>query len=325
MPLNADDFAAARARIAPLIRTTPCDMSASLSERLGVPVWLKHEHHQITGAFKLRGASNAVARLPEGVAGVSTASTGNHGRALAHAARARGLRAVVCMSRLVPENKLAAIRALGAEARIIGASQDDAEVEALRLQADEGLAYVPPFDHADVIAGQGTLGLELLDDLPDVATVVVPLSGGGLLSGVGAAMRAHRPGLRIVGVSMRRGAAMAASLEAGRPVQVEELPTLADSLGGGIGLGNRHTFALCRDLIDDLVLLDEPAIADGIRHLYHAERQIVEGGGAVGVAAALSGRLKGAPGPVALLLTGTNIDMAQHARIIAGRSPDTAI
>jgi threonine dehydratase len=320
MPLTRADFEAARQRIAEVIRRTPCHHSASLSELTGMPVWLKLEHHQHTGAFKLRGAANAVAQL-DGAAGVTTASTGNHGRALAHAARRQGLRAVICMSRLVPENKVAAIRALGAEARIIGASQDEAHEEAARLVSDEGLAMVPPFDDLRVIAGQGTLGLEMAEDLPEVGTVLIPLSGGGLLAGVAGAMKVLRPGLRVIGVSMERGAAMAASLKAGRPVPVDELPTLADSLGGGVGLDNRYTLAMVRDLADEVVLVSEAEIARGIRHCYMQERQIVEGAAAVGVAALLAGKVE-VRGPTMVLLSGGNIDMTLHARIIAGETPD---
>ncbi|MBK5928121.1 hydroxyectoine utilization dehydratase EutB [Rhodobaculum claviforme] len=315
--MTVADILAARARIAPQVRRSFAAPSEALSVRVGAPVWLTHEHQQITGAFKLRGATNAVARLPAGTPGVVTASTGNHGRALAHAARARGLRAVVCLSHLVPENKRAAVRALGAEVRVIGHSQDDAQAEAARLAAEAGLALIPPFDHPDVIAGQGTLGLEMAEDVPDAAAVLIPLSGGGLFAGVATAMKALNPGIRAIGVSMRRGAAMAASLRAGHPVAVTEAPTLADSLGGGIGLDNRHTLDAVRALIDDVILLSEAEIAAGIRHLYHHERQIVEGGGAVGVAALLAGRIT-VRGPVLVPLTGANIDMALHARIIAG-------
>ncbi|MFW6077050.1 MAG: hydroxyectoine utilization dehydratase EutB [Hyphomicrobiales bacterium] len=320
LPLSRADYEAARARIGEVIRCTPCDHSASLSEGAGVPVWLKLEHHQHTGAFKLRGAANAVAQLTD-AAGVTTASTGNHGRALAYAAKRMGLRAVICMSRLVLENKLAAIRALGAEARVIGASQDEAHEEATRLVEQEGLAMVPPFDDLRVIAGQGTLGLEMIEDVPEVDTVLIPLSGGGLLAGVAGAMKALRPSLRVIGISMERGAAMAASLEAGRPVPVEELPTLADSLGGGVGLYNRYTLAMVRELVDDVVLLSEAEIAEGIRHCYWQERQIVEGAAAVGVAAILAGKV-GLRGPTCVLLSGGNIDMRLHARIIAGDNPD---
>ena len=316
-----DAFLAARDRIAGHIRRTPCRRSEGLSALAGVPVWLKCEHLQDTGAFKLRGATNAVLRLPPGVAGVTTASTGNHGRALAHAARAAGLPAVICMSRLVPENKRAAIRALGAEARITGASQDEAGIEAARLARDDGFALIPPFDHADVIAGQATLGLEMAEDVPDAACVLVPLSGGGLLAGVAAAMKPRLPGLRVIGVSMERGAAMAASLSAGHPVAVTELPTLADSLGGGIGLQNRLTYPMVRDLMDDLILLTEAQIAAGIRHLSTHDGEVVEGAAAVGAAALLAGKVS-PTGPVVLPLTGANIDPALHARIMAGETPE---
>jgi len=321
MSLTLDDFRAAERRIAGKVRRTFCDRSSALGDLCGVPVWLKHEHQQITGAFKLRGATNAVAALGPGAHGVTTASTGNHGRAVAHAARAKGLRAVICMSRLVPGNKLAAVRALGAEARIVGDSQDEAQVEADRLVVEEGFSLIPPFDDPQVIAGQGTLGLEMAEDVPDATTVLIPLSGGGLLAGVGAAMKALNPQVQVVGISMERGAAMAASLAAGHPVNVVEEPSLADSLGGGIGLKNRHSFAMVRDIADDIVLLTEAEIARGIRHLYAEERQIVEGGGAVGVAALLSGRVR-PDGPVVVPLTGANIDMDLHRRIANGEAPD---
>jgi threonine dehydratase len=322
MVVTLDDIGTARGRFGRAVRRTFCDRSPTLSEMMGAPVWLKLEHQQHTGSFKLRGASNAIATLGD-APGVTTASTGNHGRALAHAAAARGLRAVICMSALVPENKRAAVRALGAEVRIVGRSQDDAQAEAERLEREEGLALIPPFDDPRIIAGQGTLGLEMVEDVPDITTALIPLSGGGLLSGVAAAIKALRPGVGVIGISMQRGAAMARSLAAGHPVAVEELPTLADSLGGGVGLRNRHTFAMVRDLMDDLVLLTESEIAAGIRHLYRHERQIVEGGGAVGVAALLAGKLEPA-GPVVIPLTGGNIDMDLHARIVAGEVPNLA-
>ncbi|TPM56236.1 hydroxyectoine utilization dehydratase EutB [Mesorhizobium sp. B2-2-4] len=313
------DIRAARKRITSKVESTPVVPSESLSERLGLPVHLKLEHRQTTGSFKLRGASNAIASLnaEQRARGVVAASTGNHGRALAHAARLEGMRAVICMSRLVPRNKLDAIRCLGAEIRIVGDSQDDAQQEVERLVAQEGLVMLPPFDHPDIIAGQGTLGLEIMEQVPDAALVLVQLSGGGLASGIAAAVKGVRPSTKVVGISMARGAAMKASLEAGRPVQLEELPTLADSLGGGIGLDNRLTFSMCRDLLDDVVLLSEDEIAAGIRHAYEQEREIVEGAGAVGIAALLAGKVK-PNGPVVVLLSGRNIDMSLHRKIVCG-------
>ena len=170
-----------------------------------------------------------------------------------------------------------------------------------------------------MIAGQGTLGIEIARRFPEVDTALVQVSGGGLISGIACALRAHNPAIRIIGVSMRRGAAMAASLDAGRPVEVEEQPTLADSLGGGIGLDNRHTFPMVRDLVDEVVLLDEPEIADGIRHAYFAEQVVLEGGGAVGLGALLAGKVE--PGEhTVVLLSGRNIDMRQHLRIVNGEN-----
>lgn len=311
---------AARDRIAHKIAATPVVVSTSLSERLGVPVHLKLEHRQTTGSFKLRGASNAIASLDaeERTRGVIAASTGNHGRALSHAAKLEGMRAVICMSKLVPANKVEEIRRLGAEIRIVGNSQDDAQVEVDRQVTQERLVMVPPFDHPAVIAGQGTLGLEIVNAVADVDTVLVPLSGGGLAAGIAAAVKGAKPNTRIIGISMQRGAAMKASLDAGRPVQVEEMPTLADSLGGGIGLDNRLTFSMCRDLLDDVVLLSEAEIAAGIVHAYGQEREIVEGAGAVGIAALLAGKIK-PRGPVVSVLSGRNIDMGRHRDIVCGK------
>lgn len=289
----------------------------------GAPVYLKLEHHQITGSFKLRGASNAILNLtPEQRArGVVGVSTGNHGRGLAFAARETGVRCTICMSRLVPHNKVNAIRALSAEVRIVGESQDDAQVEVDRLVAAEGMTLLPPFDHPDIIAGQGTLGIEILEDLPEVETIVVPLSGGGLIAGIAAVIKTARPGVRVVGVTMERGAAMHECQKAGKPIQVTELPTLADSLGGGIGLDNRYTFEMVRDLVDEIHLVSEHQIADAIRHAYWKEREVIEGAGSVGIAALMAGLID-SPGITAAVLSGRNIDMTLHKRLIDGEDVD---
>ncbi|MBP0581050.1 hydroxyectoine utilization dehydratase EutB [Labrys sp. LIt4] len=320
MPVSVtiDEIKAAQARIAGHVVRTPLRHAPSLSHD-NSPVHLKLETRQTTGSFKLRGATNAVLSLKtaptRGATGVVTASTGNHGRAVAHAAKARGIRAVVCMSHLVPENKVEAVRSLGAEVRIVGHSQDDAQEEVDRLVAEENLAEIPPFDHPAVIAGQGTIGLEIIEDMPEVELVLVPLSGGGLAGGIAAAVKALRPRTKVVGISMARGAAMHASLLAGKPVQVEELPTLADSLGGGIGLANHYSFALCRDFLDEVVLLTEEEVATGIRHAFTAEGEIVEGAAGVGIAALLAGKVK-PPGPTAVVVSGRNIDPGLHRRIV---------
>jgi threonine dehydratase len=176
---------------------------------------------------------------------------------------------------------------------------------------------VPPFDHPAVIAGQGTIGLEMIEAVPAARTVLVQLSGGGLAAGIAAAVKAVSPSTRVIGISMARGAAMKASLDAGRPVPVEELPTLADSLGGGIGQSNCFTFPMCRDLLDDVVLLTEAEIAAGVRHAYAVEREVVEGAGAVGIAAILAGKIR-LDGDTVVLLSGRNIDMDVHRKIVCG-------
>ncbi|MHC1549106.1 hydroxyectoine utilization dehydratase EutB [Phyllobacterium sp. K27] len=311
------DIEEARDAIASKVMRTPIVQSAFLTQKLGVPVWLKLEHRQTTGSFKLRGATNALSQLSEAEKqrGVVAASTGNHGRALAYAAQLEGIRAVICMSRLVPQNKVDEIQRLGAEIHIVGKSQDDAQDEVERLIRQDGLVMVPPFDNAHIIAGQGTLGLEIIEDVPDAHTVLIPLSGGGLASGVACAIKSKQPNTKTIGVSMQNGAAMHASLNAGRPVLVEESESLADSLGGGIGLNNRFTFAMARDLLDDVILLTEREIAAGISHAYQHEREIIEGAAAVGIGALLAGKVQ-ARGPIIVILSGRNVDMDQHRRVV---------
>ncbi|WP_143957892.1 hydroxyectoine utilization dehydratase EutB [Rhodoligotrophos appendicifer] len=317
MTVTLEEIEAAHSRIAGKIEQTSIVASASLTDSEGSPVHLKLEHRQVTGSFKLRGATNAITLLTpeERRRGVVTMSTGNHGKALAFAACREGIRTIICMSSMVPSNKVEAIRSTGAEVRIIGASQDEAEDEVYRLVEAEGVRLISPFDDAAVIAGQGTIGLEIAHAIPRSPLVLVPLSGGGLAAGTAIALKASDPSARVVGVSMERGAAMKASLDAGKPVRVEELPSLADALGGGIGLGNRLTFQLCKDLLDDVMLVTEDEIAGAISHIYRVEREVVEGAGAVGVAALLSGKVK-PDGPVVAVLSGRNIDMASHNRIV---------
>ncbi|UWQ52246.1 hydroxyectoine utilization dehydratase EutB (plasmid) [Leisingera caerulea] len=322
--ITLQDSYQARERITGRIRRTALVESPALSKLCGGQVSLKLESSQITGSFKLRGATNAVLSLSEEqrAAGVVGVSTGNHGRGLAYAAAQAGVRCVICMSELVPQNKVDGIKSHGAEVRIIGRSQDGAQVEVDKLVAG-GMTMLPPFDHRDIIAGQSTVALEMLEQAPDLETVLVPLSGGGLISGVAMVMKAVNPAIRVIGVSMERGAAMYECLQAGRPVQVEELPTLADSLGGGIGLDNAYTFEMTKAFVDDVVLVSETEIAAAIRHAYFEERLVIEGSGSVGIAALLAGRIEH-PGRCAVLVSGQNIDMGLHKRIIDGEDVDVA-
>jgi threonine dehydratase len=228
------------------------------------------------------------------------------------------MRAVICMSELVPRAKVDGIRALGAEVRIVGRSQDDALAEAQRLVAEEGLVEISPFDDPLVICGQGTIGLEILAKRPDIETILVPLSGGGLAAGVALAAKSINPAIRVIGITMDRGAAMYESLRAGHPVEVEEVPSLADSLGGGIGMQNRLSFPMCRDLLDDTVLVTEDEIYHALQVLYYEDRIVAEGACVVGLAAVLTGKVT-LTGPAATIITGRNLDMEMFTRIVTGQ------
>jgi threonine dehydratase len=317
MGVTLADILAARRVIRGVADATPFVPSPCMSKVAGHDFLLKLENMQPIGAFKLRGAVNAVMTLPETVSGVTCCSTGNHGRGVAYAARARGLKAVICMSRLVPQAKVDGIRALGAEVNIVGATQDEAMRESQRLCGAEGLAEISPFDDPKVIAGQGTIGLEMLEARPDLATILVPLSGGGLAAGVAVAAKAINPAIRVIGITMDRGAAMHDAIRAGHPVEVPEYASLADSLGGGIGLDNRLSFPLCREHLDDVVLVSEEEIRDAMQVLFYEDRIVAEGASVVGLAAVLSGKVK-ASGPVGTIVTGRNLDMGIFNRIMAG-------
>jgi threonine dehydratase len=314
------DIRAARDAISGLVLRTPLVAARELSALGGQEVLLKLETLQPIGAFKLRGAANAISRLEgdQKRRGIGCCSTGNHGRAVAYAAARAGVRATICLSALVPDAKVRAIKALGADVRRIGNSQDDAQAEIDRLARSEGLTDIPPFDHPHVIAGQGTIALELLEDRPDLSAIVVPLSGGGLISGIAIAAKALKPDIRIIGVSMENGAAMHESLAAGRPVEVTEVPSLADSLGGGIGLGNRWTFPICRTLVDQTILVSEEEIYRGMQALLGDQKLITEGAAAVGPAALIAGKLK-LDGPAAMIISGHNIDPDQFLAIASGQ------
>ena len=256
---------------------TPVVYSKVLSAAIGEQVSLKLENQQITGSFKIRGAINAISNLTpaQKKAGVVALSTGNHGRGLAYAANLMKIKCIVCMSELVPQNKVEGIKGLGAEVRLIGKNQDEAQVEADRLSIQDGMTYISPFDNVDVIAGQGTLGLEIHRQIPELKYAFVPLSGGGLICGVAKALKNLNPNIKMIGVSMDRGAAMYESQKAGKPIFVKEEESLADALTGGIGLDNRFTFDLTKELVDDIVLVTEKEIAEGIYYAYWHESQIV--------------------------------------------------
>ncbi len=315
---TVQDVYLARQRIAGLVRRTPLLDSPWLGQALGVPVRLKLENLQETGSFKLRGAANRVLSLSaeERARGVLAVSTGNHGRAVASLARALGLRAVICVSEATAANKIAAMRQLGAEVVVHGRGYDQAMEHAARLQREQGLTMVEPFDDPLVIAGQGTIGLEMLEDWPELDTAVVPLSGGGLIAGIALALKSADRAIRVIGVSMERAPVMYHSLKAGRPVVLEEESTLADALVGGLGANNRFTFRMVRELVDDAVLVSEEEIAAAMAGAMRQHRLVVEGGGAVGLAAAMRRRLGGAGRRVAIVVSGGNVDAAVLQQVL---------
>ncbi len=319
LPVTAADVAAARSRIRGLTLRTPLVPATELSRRCQVSVSLKLESIQPTGSFKVRGAASKLTSLDPEVArrGVVTASTGNHGRAVAHVAARSEVPATICLSDNVPAGKVAALEALGCELIVGGDSQAAALETAAEIVAERDATLVHPFDDVEVIAGQGTMALEVCEDAPDVSTLLVPLSGGGLAAGIAVAAKTSRPGTRVIGISMERAAVMAASLDAGHPVDLPEEPTLADSLQGGIGRDNATTFPILAALLDEVVLLDEQAIWDGMRHAFDAHRLILEGGAAVGIAALLTGRIDLARDHhVVVVATGANAE-ADHVAALA--------
>lgn len=313
------DVYRARARIKTMIVQTPLTASAGLAEITGArAVHLKLECLQHTGAFKVRGAANKMLSLTdeEKRRGVITFSTGNHGKAVAHVAGKTGMRAVVCLSEHVGRDRIDAIRKLGAEVSVKGRSQDEAEQNYRELTDAHGYVPVVPFDDPMIIAGQGTIALEILAALPDADVLMIPLSGGGLLAGMAMAAKSINPGIHVVGLSIERSPAMLASIQAGRPVQVEEKDSIADSLLGGIGHANRCTLPLVEKYTDEHLLVTEEEIKIGMRYAFERHRLIVEGAAAVGIGALSNRRIDVRDKTVVSLLSGNSIHSDEYVSII---------
>ncbi|MFO7714152.1 pyridoxal-phosphate dependent enzyme [Desulfosarcina sp.] len=313
------DVYRAHVRIAPMVVQTPLLASADLAEKTGARnVFLKLECLQATGSFKVRGAANKILSLndAEKKNGVITFSTGNHGRAVAHVAGKTGIHAVVCLSEHVAPYRAEAIRKLGAEVAIKGKSQDEAEENYCRLTAARGHIPVVPFDDPMIIAGQGTIALEILSRLPNADVLLIPLSGGGLLAGMALAAKTINPGIHIVGISIARSPAMLESLKAGRPVEVEENDSVADSLLGGIGHVNRYTLQLVKNHTDEHLVISEAEIKSGMCHIFENHRLIVEGAAAVGVGALVNQRIDVKGKTVVALLSGNSINSNEYISII---------
>jgi len=307
--------AAARVLDGVALRTPLLDVP-DLAARLGVPVGLKCELLQPIGAFKIRGAYNALARLSAagGAPGVVTASSGNHGQALAFAARQFGLRAVVVMPESTPRVKVDGVRRHGGEVVLAGATRSaEQAARAEAIARDQGLAMIPPFDHPDVIAGQGTIGLEILEQRPDVRTILVPVSGGGLISGIAVATAALAPGVEVVGVEPDGAAKLTAALAAGSPRSLERTESMADGLlSRSVGT---LTFELMRGVVRRAVTVTEGEIAAAVRYLHHHTELRPEPSGAVAVAALLAGRVI-PDGAVVAVVSGGNVDPDLYQRLV---------
>ena len=321
--IEAGESHQAREVVSQVARHTPLLSTRSLSERCGGPVVLKAENLQRTGSFKLRGAMHKLTRLGD-VEGVVAGSAGNHGQSLAYAARVKGMRCEVFMPREAAVAKVAAVEAFGGAVHLGGDSVDDCVAAARERAANSGAAFVHPFDDPDIIMGQSTLGLELLEDVPDMATVVVPVGGGGLLTGVAGAIKTQRPGVRVIGVQVESCSPFVDALRGEATARVPPAATIADGIA--IKRPGEITLALARRWVDEMVVVGEADIADAMVWLLERSKLVVEGGGAVGVAALLSGRIvPSAQGSTVIVLSGGNVDagllaaIAHRHETIAGR------
>ena len=310
----------ARRRLLPRLSPTPLRASSWLSDAAGGPVLLKLESTNPTCSFKVRGACNALLRLiaehpdPATRPPVVTASAGNHGRAMAFAAEQLGVRVVIFTPATAPRTKRAAIRRHGAELHDEPPTYDEAERAARAFARERGGLYISPYNHPDVIAGAGTIALEIVDALPDVKTVVVPLGGGGLASGVGLALRAAAPGARLVGVEAAASVAFTTSLARGAIAQIVPTPTLADGLTGNLEPGS-ITFPLVQQVVDAVVTVSEAELRAAMRATAAEEHLIVEGAACVAVAAMAARR--GVSGwPAVVILTGSNVDVETLAEVL---------
>ena len=301
----ASDVLAAAHRLRGVVNRTPCTASAPLSAKVGTDCHLKWESAQITGSFKLRGALNALLALSPDARrrGVVASSAGNHGLGIAHAARTLGIRARVFVPCSAPAVKRDGISAMGAEVDASQPDYDAAHEAAVACSERDGMTFVSPCTGQSLLAGQGTVGLEILEDLPGVRTLVVPVGGGGLAGGIAVLVRAVAPHVRIVGAQSELTNAMAEALRSGRRTIISSVPTLADGLAGQV---DDEGALIGRFALDEIVVVSEEQIADAMRWLWHSHDARVEGSGAVGVAALMSrGRWEG---PVAAVVTGGNVD-----------------
>jgi threonine dehydratase len=314
--VTINDVQQARERIASVARRTPLEHSPWLSSELGRDVLLKLECFQVTGSFKIRGAMSKLSRLTEEerARGVLTVSAGNHGLAVAHCARALSLDATIVVPRSASRAKVAAIRRYPVTLVERGANYDEAESAAREMERETSATFVSPYNDADVIAGQGTIALEILEDAPNINAIVVPVGGGGLLAGVSVAVKASHPHVEVYGAEPQSSPTMHESLRAGRLVELKEEETIADGLAGNIESGS-ITFPLAAHLADGIILVGEDSIRDAIRRVAREDHMMIEGSAAVAIAALTDGRLQGQR--TAAIITGRNISLDLFAEVIS--------
>jgi threonine dehydratase len=312
MPVTLADIALARYRLAPYLQPTPLEVAPDLH----AGAWLKLENCNRTHSFKIRGALNAMLALDSAARerGIVAASSGNHAQAIAYAAQILGLRARIVMSRHTAQRKLVGVARYGGEAILHGESYDEAELEARRLEVAHGLTFISPYNDVDVIAGAGTIGLEILDALPQVEQVVVPVGGGGLVSGIAVAIKSLKPSVEVVGVNASAGPAMVNAFYG--TAHADAYDTLADALPGEIEAGS-ITLTLAHQWVDRVVMVSEESVARAMRWMLSVQGWLVEGGGAVGVAALLDGTLPDDQRTTAVVVSGANVDAGKIAHVLA--------
>lgn len=314
--ITIEDVQRARSRIRDSIYVSPCAHTEMLSQLTGNKVYLKLENLQMTGSFKERGALNKLATLSaeEAGRGVITASAGNHGMAVAFHTQRLGIKATVVMPTQAPLIKVTQVRGYGAEARLFGADYDEAFAEAERIARERNLVYIHPFDDALIVAGQGTVGLELHEQNAELDAVVVPVGGGGLIAGIALALKELNPKIRIVGVQCEHVPSMKAALEKGRPVQVPPARTIADGIS--VRAVGAIPFEIVRRYVDEIVTVGEGEIAEAVLLLLEVEKTVAEGAAAVGLAALVHQKISLRGKNVALVISGGNIDVNLVSRII---------
>lgn len=314
--VTLESIRVARQRIGDAIYRSPCVYSLSLSRLCGCEVYCKLEHLQMTGSFKERGARNKLLQLSDEQkkAGVIAASAGNHALALAYHGQLLGIPVTVVMPKWAPIVKVSSCRSFGAQIILHGESYADAREQAMKLSQASGLVFIPGFDDPQIISGAGTIGLEILEDVPDADVVIVPIGGGGLIAGVGLAVKSLRPQARIIGVEPVNAPTMDVSLKNGKVMKIPTKPTLADGLA--VAECGQLCFEIARNVIDELLLVDELQIAQAVLRLLELEKTVVEGGGAVPLAAAMNPAFDLAGKKVVLVLSGGNIDVTVLAKII---------